>query len=245
MSEGSKSTNSSGSWFGTVGVLIALLFKYKIFIGSFLLSFCMYVSVYGWPYAVTLIVLLYVHEMGHFVYMKAKGLQPQAPVFIPFLGAYVAMNNLPKDRATHAWSALAGPFVGGLAAVACYYYGLHIAQAYFVAAGFYGISLNLLQLVPVRPFDGGFIAQCMARWLLIPGSLLLSLVGFWINSWLLIILGILGLFQSIRSLKGGDDLGMTEATITQKALVSVSYVSLIGFLAYHWFMAYVVVQNLK
>lgn len=234
MSTEGEQKSKPGSLFGTLGVLALIFLKYKVFLITFVLSFGLYAMRYGWPYAVALIVLLYIHEMGHFIYMKCAGLNPQAPVFIPFLGAYVAMTNLPRDRAIHAWSAFAGPFLGGVTAIACFYYGTSVNEPYLVAAAYFGVFLNLLQLVPVKPFDGGFIAECVARWLLIPGSILFTLFGFFTNSWLFVLFGIIGFFQSI---KGADETGMAEAGIWQKTFISAAYLTLLFSLAYVWLSA--------
>ncbi|MBY0359944.1 MAG: hypothetical protein K2W82_18210 [Candidatus Obscuribacterales bacterium] len=242
MSTENQPTAKLPSWLAMFGVAGWIIFKYKVFLFSFVLSFGLYAMRYGWPYAVALIALLYIHEMGHFVYMKWRGLDPQAPVFIPFLGAYVAMNNLPQDRATHAWSALAGPFVGGVSSVVCFYYGLYADIPYLITAAYFGIFLNLIQLVPMRPLDGGFIAQCVASWLLVPCAGLLAVFGFITQSWFLVFLGVIGIFQSF---KGQDGTVMTEATAGQKTLISLSYVMLIVLLAFVWLSAGVVVSALK
>ena len=96
---------------GTAAVLL-LKFKAAIFLGlkalslfkfgwlfsnffSMALSLGLYTMMFGWRYAITIIILLYIHEMGHFVCMNAYGLKPKAPVFVPFIGAFTAMTNLP------------------------------------------------------------------------------------------------------------------------------------------------------
>lgn len=242
MSTENQSTAKLPSWLGVFAIAGLTVFKYKVFLFTFVLSFGLYAMRYGWSYAVALIALLYIHEMGHFIYMKWRGLDPQAPVFIPFLGAYVAMNNLPQDRATHAWSALAGPFVGGVSAIICFYYGLFADIPYLIAAAYFGIFLNLVQLVPMRPLDGGFIALCVASWLLFPCAALLALFGLATQSWFLVFLGVMGLLQSHKS---SYEPAMAEATTWQKISISLSYVTLILVLVVVWLYAGVVVSALK
>src|SRR5919106_1433235 len=96
-----------------------------------------YALIWGWRFAVGFVLLILVHELGHFVEAKRQGLNPSLPVFIPFLGAYVAMKNAPFDPWRNLLVSAAGPFAGGLAYV--------------------GFLLNLFNLIPFRPLDGGFI----------------------------------------------------------------------------------------
>src|SRR5215468_93606 len=142
----------AGTAAGLLGVVTLVFLKFKFYIfaafkalpllklgwilkggGTMPLSLALYTAMFGWKYAVTLIVLIYIHEMGHFIWMQAKGLKPNAPVFVPFMGAYVAMTNLPRDAATHAWVAYAGPLVGGIGAGVLYWWGLQSGNLYLVA----------------------------------------------------------------------------------------------------------------
>jgi len=135
-----------------------LLFKISWLFGP-LLSLGLYALFWGWPYAIALILLIFVHEMGHWMWMKALGLNPKAPVFLPGIGAYVAMTKLPADQATHAWVALAGPLVGGVFSVIAYWLGVKTMSGWLMAAGSMGFMLNLLQLIPAKPLDGGFVIR--------------------------------------------------------------------------------------
>lgn len=221
----------------SAGSLLKAGWLLKSFTTMFI-SFGLYAMLYGWKFAVTLIVLLYVHEMGHFIYMKSRGLNPQAPVFVPFIGAYVAMKNLPEDRATHAWVAYAGPFAGGMGALACYELGLATGNNFLLAAANFGFVLNLLQLVPVRPFDGGFIAECISKWLVIPGMIALVILAVQLKSILLVIVSAVGAMKVIALFKGGaKESSAREATLGERTLVTVSYIALAGALGYYYFLS--------
>ncbi len=108
-----------------IGVIAAFFLKFKVAIfgvlkagwllkasWTMLLSFGIYAVAFGWQWALVVVGLIYVHEMGHYMYMKVNGLNLQAPVFVPFMGAYVDMTNLPKDPVLHVWVAYAGPAIG-------------------------------------------------------------------------------------------------------------------------------------
>lgn len=242
-----------GTAAGAFGVLAVVVLKFKVAIlaafkavpllklgwlikGSWtmVLSLGLYTAMFGWRYALTLVGLIYVHEMGHYMWMKVKGLKPKAPVFVPFLGAYVAMNNLPKDMATHAWVAYAGPLVGGLAAWILYYFGSQSNNHYLVAAANTGFMLNLLQLVPVRPFDGGFIAGAISKWLSVPGIIILLLVALSTHSVLLIIISLVSLPHVIAQWRSGDSgtFGLTPATPVERSFISLAYFGLAIALAW-------------
>jgi Zn-dependent protease len=116
-----------------------------------------YALLFGWQFAVGFVGLILVHELGHYVEASRQGLKPSLPVFIPFLGAYVAMKNAPFDPWKNLLVSAAGPLVGGLGALAVWGAGEAMDSRLLIALAYTGFLLNLLNLVPIRPFDGGFI----------------------------------------------------------------------------------------
>jgi Zn-dependent protease len=103
------------------------------------------------------VLLILVHESGHYIEAKRQGLNPSLPVFLPFLGAYVAMKNAPFDPWRNLLVSAAGPIAGGLGALAVWVVGETTDSRFLVALAYSGFMLNLLNLIPVRPFDGGFM----------------------------------------------------------------------------------------
>jgi Zn-dependent protease len=201
---------------------------------SMALSLGIYMMMFGWKYAVTIIILLFIHEMGHFIFMHFYGLKPRAPMFVPFVGAYTAMTHIPRDLATHAWVAYAGPFIGGIAAFASYLIGVSTGNTYLVAAANTGAILNLLQLVPIKPFDGGFIAQSITRWLFIPGAALLAYLAWTLRSPLLILIAVVAIFVMISQIRKGADPEEAQypATPIQRIFITISYIGLAVALTY-------------
>src|SRR5277367_3630029 len=217
---------------GSLGILgvLALKFKFYIFAGlkaltflkvgwliSPLISIGFYAMLFGWPYAIAIMVLLLIHEMGHYIWMKALGLNPQLPIFIPGIGAYVAMTKLPPDQATHAWVALAGPLVGGLGCTILYWLGVHSGNAWLLAAGSTGFFLNLIQLIPAKPLDGGFVIQAVSKWLLIPGVAIMLVADYMLQSVLLLIisgLSILSLVHQFMTMYRKADAARYGAALT-------------------------------
>src|SRR5262249_21251395 len=127
-------------------------------------SLALYMFVFGWELGLGLTLLLLVHELGHFALIRAKGLPAALPVFIPFIGAYVAMSRLPPSVRDEAEIALAGPLAGCLSALACL--GLYEATTIhlFLWLAYWGYLLNLLNLLPLWPLDGGRITGALSRW---------------------------------------------------------------------------------
>jgi Zn-dependent protease len=122
-----------------------------------------YTLIWGWQFALGVVVLIFVHEMGHFLEATREGLHPSWPVFVPFLGAYV------KHTRGNPWQttrvAIAGPFVGGVGAFVCYLIGHSQPQpSLFTALAYFGFVLNLINLLPFGILDGGSVWRS-TRWL--------------------------------------------------------------------------------
>jgi Zn-dependent protease len=118
-----------------------------------------YALIWGWKFGVGFVLLILVHELGHYIEARRQGLSPQLPVFIPFLGAYVALRNVPFDPWRNALVSVAGPFAGGLAALFCLLYGHATDSELFRALAYAGFFLNLINLVPIGFLDGGHILR--------------------------------------------------------------------------------------
>lgn len=137
--------------------LLALL-KLKLLVtsGSLLVSVAGYAVFWGWKFAAGFVVLLLVHELGHVLEAKRQGLATGGVYFIPFLGAVMLLKQQSKDAAQAAWLGLAGPILGSAAAAATWAAGVATGSDLLVALGFTGFLLNLFNLIPVMPLDGGW-----------------------------------------------------------------------------------------
>jgi Zn-dependent protease len=155
--------------------LIFLVFKLK-FIGvalSMLVSIGAYALLWGWKFGVLFVLLLFVHEMGHVLEARRQGLKVSAPMFIPFLGALIALKEMPHNAWREAQMAIAGPILGSLGALALWGIGAHYHSNLLIAAAFTGFFLNLFNLLPVPPLDGGRIVAAVH-----PAVWILGAVGF-------------------------------------------------------------------
>jgi len=142
--------------------------------GTVFVAFGGYTLIWGWKFALGLVLLIFFHEMGHWLEAKREGLNPSWPVFIPFLGAYV------KHTRGNPWQttrvAIAGPILGGLAGLVCFVYGEAAGNDLFVALGYFGFVLNLFNLIPVGILDGGAVWRS-TRWLWLGGGRAKALVS--------------------------------------------------------------------
>ena len=143
-------------------VLVGVVVKFGAFVLKFFGIFLAvggYALIWGWRFAIGVVLLILAHELGHYIEAKRSGLDPQLPVFIPFLGAYVALRNMRFDPWVNARVSLAGPVAGGLAAAACLAVAVSIDSDLWRALAYAGFLLNLINLVPVAFLDGAHVLR--------------------------------------------------------------------------------------
>jgi len=180
--------------------LVFVVFKLKLFVtaGSMVVSVGAYALLWGWKFAVGFVLLLFVHELGHVVELRRQGIPASAPLFIPFLGAVVGMKQLPDNAWKEAQVALAGPILGSLGAAGVWIAGEVLDSEFLIALAFTGFLLNLFNLLPIVPLDGGRAVAAVHPALWAVGLAgLLALAFFFPNPILLIIL-LLGGFELWR-----------------------------------------------
>jgi Zn-dependent protease len=161
------------------------LFKLK-FILSLAAFIAVYWSLYGWRFGLGFAALIFLHEIGHFVDIKRRGLPAEMPVFLPGFGAYVRWQALGVSLETRAAVSLAGPLAGLLSAVACYFLWLHTGMGIWAALARASAWLNVLNLIPIWVLDGGqavgaldkqervwLLTSCLALWWLLSQSVFL------------------------------------------------------------------------
>jgi Zn-dependent protease len=143
-----------------IAVLLGLAIKFSFAVFKFFsifISVAAYSLIWGWKFAIGFVLLILVHELGHFFEAKRQGLDANLPMFIPFVGAFVLIKNAPLNPWRNALVALAGPFVGGLGAAACWGIGESIDSDLFRALAYAGFLINLINLIPVGILDGGSV----------------------------------------------------------------------------------------
>jgi Zn-dependent protease len=212
--------------------LLLAVFKIKIFTTSatMLVSVGAYALFWGWKFALGFVLLLLVHELGHVLEAKRQGIPVSAPIFIPFLGAAI----IPKEAFPNAWAeakmAAGGPILGSLGAAAVWIAGEAYDSELLVALAFTGFLLNLFNLLPVSPLDGGRMAAALHPALWLVGLAGLALLTFLApNPILLIILVLGGLEVWNRWRMRGDPTGAEYYRVQpwQKVTIAALYAGLV------------------
>ncbi|MGI8913375.1 MAG: site-2 protease family protein [Chloroflexota bacterium] len=200
---------------------------------TMLVSVGAYALLFGWPYAVGFVALLFCHEMGHVIVARWQGVNVSAPMFVPFLGAFIAMRGMPEDSLGEAAIAAGGPVVGSIAALGCLgLYGV-THQPLLLALAYVGFFLNLFNLIPMSPLDGGRILGAASRWAYVAGLPILAVIAIWhFNPFLLVILA-LGVLDAFQRFRGGAVNAMYYTSVSPAARWAVAggYVLLAGLLA--------------
>jgi Zn-dependent protease len=207
-----------------------LLLKLKVVTTglSMVVSVAAYAWLWGLPFAIGFVLLIFVHELGHVLELRRQGVPASAPLFIPFLGAVIGMKELPDDAWKEARVALAGPILGSVGAAACWIAAEFTGSELLMGLAFVGFFLNLFNLIPIVPLDGGRAAGALhpAIWFL--GLLLMvCLVVLNPNPLLLIIviLGGLDLWNRWRHREHAGD--YYRLSVAQRATVGVVYLGLV------------------
>jgi len=230
----------------TIKTLILLLPKAKLlaFGASAVVSVVAYGLVWGYAFAVGFVVLLFVHEMGHVIQLRREGIKASAPFFIPFLGAVVTANLMSGDALREARVGLAGPVLGTIGAALCvplyWVTGTHL----FLALAYIGFFLNLFNLLPVLPLDGGRAMAAMAPWMWFVGFVALIPVAVLLHGpivFLVIIFGGREIWSRWRARKSGSLQQAAYYRVSPRARLAVGlvYIGLIAALAIGMHLTYV------
>jgi len=138
-------------------VLFLALIKVKAVttLGTMFISIVAYGVAFGWPFAVGFVLLIFVHEMGHVIQLRREGVEASAPIFIPFLGAVIWAKSLGEDAVAEARVGLAGPILGTIGTLIPLAIWLATGSDLWRALAYVGFFINLINLLPVLPLDGG------------------------------------------------------------------------------------------
>jgi Zn-dependent protease len=210
-----------------------LLLKFKVITtgASMLVSIAAYTWIWGLPFAIGFVLLILVHELGHVLELRRQGVRASAPLFIPFMGAVIGMRELPDDAWKEAKVALAGPLLGSLGAAVCWIAGEATGSDLLVALAFVGFFLNLFNLIPIVPLDGGRAAGALHPALWFVG--LLMMVGLVVvrpNPLLVVIVVLGGLDLWHRWRTRGEAGDYYRLTVGQRVSVAVVYLGLVAAL---------------
>ena len=197
--------------------------------GTMLLMIWVYTQILGLAIRAGIVVLLLlVHETGHLLVAKKFGLKVGAPVFIPFMGAFIALKEAPRNAWMEACVGIGGPMLGSLGALVCNSLGEVFAAPLFIALAWFGYFLNLFNLTPVGMLDGGRIVTALSRWLWLPGFALLLWFGWKYPNfiiWLIVLLSLPRIYSLFRK-RTEEEQRYFEVTPSQRWTMSILYFGL-------------------
>ena len=201
--------------------------------GSFFLSLFFYAMFWGWKFGLVFVLMILAHEMGHYLTIRNYGLPARLPMFVPFMGAYT-VGGVPQDMEHDAYIALAGPLTGLGVAAACYGYGYAIHDPFWLMAANVGAFLNLFNMIPAMPFDGGRIAGALSPALWTFGFVAFLGLSLWLHVPLFFILlfGLLALPSAIAGYRGHVDPRFASMTRAAKIRVGAWYLATMFALFY-------------
>ena len=235
-------------WKKLVAPLIAiglLLSKFKFFLlllpkikilttsGSMLVSIAAYSLIFGWPFALGFVLLLFVHEIGHVIQLRREGIEASAPMFIPFLGAVVMAKSMGDDAGAEARVGLAGPVLGSIATLLPLGIYLATGEDFWQALAFVGFFLNLFNLLPVLPLDGGRAMAALSPRLWIVGFVLLIAMTFLFPNPIMLLILLFGGFETYRRFKNRNTpeaQAFHDIPTRTRVLVAVVYIGLAALL---------------
>jgi Zn-dependent protease len=216
--------------------VLLLLPKLKILStsGTMLVSVAAYALIWGWKFAFGFVALLFIHEMGHVIQLRREGIKASAPLFIPFMGAFVGMKQLPQNAAAEARVGLAGPVLGSIGCLIPLVLFEATGNDFWKALAFTGFFLNLFNLLPVLPLDGGRAMAALSPWMWFAGFGLLVAATFAFPSPIMLLILLFGGMETLRrwrARKTPQSEAYHRVTRGQRAAVAVVYLGLAVALA--------------
>jgi Zn-dependent protease len=214
------------------GLLLLPKLKLLTTSATALVSVAAYSLFFGWPLALGFVALLFVHEMGHVIALRREGIKASAPMFIPFLGAAIFSKSLGDNALAEARVGLAGPILGSLGAAAVAIAGAILGSPLLLALAYIGFFLNLFNLLPVVPLDGGRAMAAMAPSMWFLGFGALVALELWRPNPILLIIVVFGGLETWRRWQQRKTRSLEQAAYYRvsprnRLLVSVVYIGLI------------------
>ncbi|MDF2501804.1 MAG: hypothetical protein K0Q77_2518 [Anaerosporomusa subterranea] len=194
---------------------------------SMLLSIAIYAVAFGWRFAIGFVILLLVHELGHVVASRIMGIRTSALLFIPFIGAVVRLATPPQTLKSEANIALGGPALGTLSALVCLAVYFWTDGILMLALSYTACLINLFNLIPCAPFDGGRIGAVISPYFWRMGSLVLLLVLLFTKN---IIILLVFLCSLTKWGQANQDIEYYRLTIGQRLTVAWQYFGLLSVL---------------
>lgn len=216
-------------------LLLGLKGKYVLTAGTMLVSVGAYTLLWGWQFAALFVLLLFVHELGHAIALRREGIPTSPILFVPFLGAVIGMRGRPHDAWVEAKVGLAGPLLGSAGAAVALALAHVTGSRLLEAVAFTAFFLNLFNLLPVVPFDGGRAAAALHPLVWILGIAGLGVLAIWHPNpilFLFVFIGGMEAWRRLRAWRAGDAATAAYYAVTrsQRTVVAITYLGLAALL---------------
>jgi Zn-dependent protease len=229
---------------GIAGGILAAIFafvKYGLFLVKFgtfgptlitmLIAVWFYTLFFGPAFAIGIVVLILVHELGHFIVARGMGLPARLPIFIGPLGAVTSLRGRPADAGKSGIIALAGPALGTVAALVCFLLAsvapVGYARYLLLALAFFGCFLNLINLIPVGFLDGAKVADAIPRWMNVAGLLVVAGVVLLFGNPIGLIFLILGIFHTIGRFRRSSPDDAAQSAASRRLGLGAAYIGIL------------------
>jgi Zn-dependent protease len=223
--------------YGKYAFLILVKIPFLLTAGTALVSVVFYSAFLGPWVAVGLVVMIFVHEMGHVVEIRRQGMAATAPIFIPFFGAAIFQRSHAQSPMRQAQIGIAGPIAGTIGAtVALVLYG-ETHWVVLLVWAYYGFLINLFNMIPFGMLDGGWILAPVSKWIQVAGLLVLAGLFFAnLVSPIVIIVVVLGLPVVFSRFRNHQlDAYLTSEPAAQRYAMGAAWLGLVAYLAYFFF----------
>ncbi|MBM7866915.1 site-2 protease family protein [Heliobacterium gestii] len=229
----------AGKWLLLLGKPLLTFLKVSKFAGTFIsmiATIAIYAMVYGWKFAIGLVLLIAIHEMGHVMGARAVGMPTSMPMFIPFVGAFVQMKRESRSPVEEYVLATGGPLFGILAGIACLaLYGLTDWMLWMVLANV-SFTINLFNLIPFGSLDGGRMTSTLGKWPWIVGAIVFGLFTAVTMNPMMLLFFLLGMMQVVRAFRNPDALAAVQATGSMRWIYGGVYLLMVTLCG--WLTAY-------
>jgi len=204
---------------------------------TMLIAIGVYAVVFGWKYAVGIVAMLFLHEMGHYVAARQRGLKVRLPMFIPFAFAWTTLEDMPHDAETEAYIGLAGPMLGTVAAIGAYFLARSYGATWLLAVSYTGFFINLVNMIPLPPLDGGQITKVLSPRVWLLGVPIIGALLWWHFSVILLLIAIMAgphVMTALRFNRNDPEIARYYDAVTPRIRweYGLLYVGLIAFLGY-------------
>lgn len=197
---------------------------------TMLLSLAVYAAAFGWKFAVGFVALLLVHEIGHLIAARVVGIGSSAPVFVPFVGAVISLRQPPRNAKMEANVAIGGPATGTISALVCLVFYLWTDSMLMLVLAYTACVLNLFNLIPCMPLDGGRIAAAISPHMWWLGSLATGVLFFYTHNFFILLVFLFSLLRLWRMDSNDHSSRYYHLSLRQRIKVALWYFGLLAVL---------------